>query len=294
MEFHFFEDLPLGGEWTTRRRTVTEGDLVAFSRLSGDYNPLYVDAEYAGTTYFGGTIASAAFLVATAIGLGSIDAPVPSTVALVGTTWRFLRPVRAGDTIHARWRLARKRAVQNPAWGLAVWQVSIVDQRGETAAEGELARLVARREPPPAPSSRRRRRRRSGAATAVAQEQAPLPEPAPADVPAPSRRRRGRRGGAAEGGGEPAPMPAPEAGPGSGPVVTSPPRRRRRRRSAGNGTSQGAAGGNGHQAAPDLPSGAAAPADTDPAMTNPGPVPRDGRQAGSLGRVLRRLRGARA
>ena len=53
LELVHFEDLPLGGEWSTRRRTVTEAEVSAFVGLSGDYNPLYTDVEHARAAHFG-------------------------------------------------------------------------------------------------------------------------------------------------------------------------------------------------------------------------------------------------
>jgi acyl dehydratase len=187
LQLQYFEDLPLGAEWVTRRRTIAEADLVAFSALAGDYNPLHVDAEYARTTEFGALVAPAGLVSSTAIGLGSIDVPLPATVGMVGMSWKFLRPLKIGDTIHARWRLVRKRAVENPRWGLAVWRVEVLDQRSEICADGEITRLVARAEPQKqqVASSRRRRRRRSGGTA-----DQPVPESAPADTPPPSRRAR--------------------------------------------------------------------------------------------------------
>ena len=117
LQLQYFEDLPLGGEWTTRRRTVTESDLSLFSGLVGDFSPLVVDAEHAAASHFGGRVASGPFLVATAIGLGSMDTPLPQSAGLVGMTWRFLKPARAGDTLNTVWRLARKRPVENPMKG---------------------------------------------------------------------------------------------------------------------------------------------------------------------------------
>ena len=134
LQLQFFEDLPLGGEWTTRRRTVTESDMSLFGGLVGDFSPLVVDAEHAAASHFGGRVASGPFLVATAIGLGSMDTPLPQSAGLVGMTWRFLKPARAGDTLYTVWRLARKRPVENPNWGLAVWQVTIRNQHAETLA----------------------------------------------------------------------------------------------------------------------------------------------------------------
>jgi acyl dehydratase len=164
LELVHFEELPLGTEWRTRRRTITAADLAAFVGLSGDFNPLYTDAEHARSGHFGEPVVPGALVAAVTTGLGTIDVPVPATVGLVGMTWRFLRPVRPGDTIQSRWRLNRKRPVENPRWGLAVWQVEVENQRGEVVAVADVTRLVNRREQPAEalrlgkPSRRRRRR----------------------------------------------------------------------------------------------------------------------------------------
>jgi len=221
----YFEDLPLGGAWTTRRRTIAPADLAAFAGIAGDMNPLLIDEPFARSGHFRGPVAPGTFLAAAAVGLGSIDVPMPATVGMVGMSWKFLKPVRPGDTVQTRWRLFRKRAVENPAWGLAFWHVEVLDQDGQLLAEGEVSRLVARRgqaagAQPAAPEApaRRRRRRRGGSVDRVSEvvESAPLPEPAPADAPPPSRRRR-RRGGGGNGGrnGSPRPesTPAPVAEP---------------------------------------------------------------------------------
>ena len=130
LQLLYFEDLPLGGEWTTRRRTLSEADLAAFSGVAGDFNPLHVDRAHAAGSHFGGIVAHAGLVASAAIGLGSMDAPLPATVGLLEMSWRFLQPVRAGDSIRSRWRLARKRPLEGRAWGVAVWQVEVENQIG--------------------------------------------------------------------------------------------------------------------------------------------------------------------
>jgi len=292
LELLFFEDLPLGGEWTTRRRTITEADLSAYSGLSGDFNPLHSDAEYARATHFGGVIAQGSLISAIAIGLGAMDVPVPANMGQVGMSWKYVKPVRPGDTIGTRWRLNRKRNVDADGWGLAVWQIDVLNQHGDIVASGEIARVVARRDAPKpeaeaeaaaaeaAPArSRRRRGRRSAPAGAAAAESVmvePVPEPAPADAPPPAaRRRRGRRSSAAPAPAEPAPAPAPlEGAEASTATPGAAPRRRRRRRSGGGGGNSSG----GQDAAPSEP----APAAPEPAAASGGR---------GLGGVLRRLRG---
>ena len=45
-----FDDLVVGDEWESPRRTVTETDVVLFAGLSGDFNPLHVDHSSARAT----------------------------------------------------------------------------------------------------------------------------------------------------------------------------------------------------------------------------------------------------
>ena len=81
--------------------TVTEEDIKKFGDLSGDYNPLHFNEEWAKTTMFRGRIAhgilTAAYISA-AIGM---HLPGPGTIYM-SQSMRFMGPVRIGDTITAR------------------------------------------------------------------------------------------------------------------------------------------------------------------------------------------------
>jgi 3-hydroxybutyryl-CoA dehydratase len=256
-----FEDLELGGRWATRGRTITEADLAAHAGVSGDFGFLHMDATRAAQGHFGGRVAHGPLLISIALGLGSTDVPQPNTVALVGTTWRFLKPVKPGTTVHAVWRLGRKRDVTNPRWGLAVWQVELCDQNEDRVLEGEVSVLVNRREVAVSAASRSRRRRRgkAPAAVPVLTAESNLPEPAPADTPSPASRRRrpSKPATTAEASvAAPPPAPTPEGateGAAEATAPTSSARRRRRRRGSGGGGGGGQAGGNGGGSGPTTP-----------------------------------------
>jgi len=95
-----YSDLAIG-QSAEVTHTVTEEDIKIFGDLSGDYNPLHFDEEWAKTTMFKGRIAhgllTAAF-VSSAIGM---KLPGPGTIYL-GQSMKFLGPVRIGDTITTR------------------------------------------------------------------------------------------------------------------------------------------------------------------------------------------------
>ena len=79
LDLLYFEDLPLGGEWLSRRRTLTETDLALYRGLAGDLNPLHVDHEHAAQSPIGLSLPGP-LLGAVALGLGSVDVPMPATV----------------------------------------------------------------------------------------------------------------------------------------------------------------------------------------------------------------------
>lgn len=65
----YFDDFEVGQTWVTPKRTITDGELTAFAGISGDFNPLHIDEEFAKTTQFGGRIFHGPGVFAIATGL---------------------------------------------------------------------------------------------------------------------------------------------------------------------------------------------------------------------------------
>jgi acyl dehydratase len=148
-----FDALNLGDRWQSTARTVTESDIVSFAGLTGDYNPLHVDHEFAATTPWGKPIAHGLMGLSWVAGLGS-SAPRPNTVALVAIReWEFLKPVFVGDTLHVVTEVVGKQAKGRRA-GRVTWRRSLVNQRGVVVQQGFIETLVATGHEP---SSRRKR-----------------------------------------------------------------------------------------------------------------------------------------
>lgn len=195
-----FDDLPLGGEWTTRRRTISEAEIALFAGVAGDLSPLTIEAPNGGRR-----AAPPALVVALAVGLGSVDTPVPAVAEWEWLNWRFPRAVHAGDTIYARWMVTQKRPpVGGAPSSIVVWRVDVHTADGALCAEGEIGAKVSRAVSPrpaeaaaPAPSRRRRRRSRPANATPVPEPPAvaapPAAEAKPERTTGGARRRRRRR-----------------------------------------------------------------------------------------------------
>jgi 3-hydroxybutyryl-CoA dehydratase len=88
------------GDTASFSKTITDADLVLYAGISGDTNPLHLDAEYARESRFGQRIAHGlltAGLISTVLGT---KLPGPGAI-YAGQTLRFLQPVFVGDTITA-------------------------------------------------------------------------------------------------------------------------------------------------------------------------------------------------
>ena len=142
----YFEEFTTALRVVTRGRTVGEGDITLFSGLSGDFNPLHVDAEYCATTPFQERIAHGPLTLAMAIGLMSqqnlIDA---TTMGLLDLHWSFAGPVRIGDTVHAVVTCTETRPTSKPDRGVVTLRLDVVNQRGEQVQTGHLKLLMKRR-----------------------------------------------------------------------------------------------------------------------------------------------------
>ncbi len=142
----FWDELTVGQEFWTGGRTVTEGDVLAFSGLTGDFNPLHTDEDFARTGPFGTRVPHGPLIHDMYLGLlDRLGLVAGTALAFLELHWKFLTPVLAGDTIHARVAVQAKREVKTPSRGIVSFAVTLFNQRGEPVQEGEHVLLLARR-----------------------------------------------------------------------------------------------------------------------------------------------------
>jgi len=142
----WWEDFEVGAEAITGARTLTHQDVIAFADVSGDRNPLHLDEGYAAHGPFGRTVAHGLLGLAAASGLMEQSGLTAGTlVAFLGLEWSFRRPILPGDGVRVRMRVAHKRASRDPGQGLVKLQLTLLNDREETAQEGSFTVLVRRR-----------------------------------------------------------------------------------------------------------------------------------------------------
>lgn len=93
----FFEDLSVGQE-ASLSNTVSEADIVAFADISGDRNPVHLDADYAATTMFEERIAHGMLSAAYISAVFGMELPGPGAIYM-SQTLKFKAPVKIGDTV---------------------------------------------------------------------------------------------------------------------------------------------------------------------------------------------------
>ncbi len=126
------------GDRAEFEKTVTAEDIALFAQVTGDANPLHLDAAYAAKTRFGQCIAHgmlSAGLISAA--LGTKLAP-HCCVVYLSQSLRFLRPVKVGDAIRAEIEVkgtdAQKRVL--------TVQTDCFNQNGDAVVTGEAVVLL--------------------------------------------------------------------------------------------------------------------------------------------------------
>lgn len=96
----YFEDLEIGQSHETVH-VITEEDITKFADVSGDYNPLHMDEDYASKTPFGQRIAHGALTASYISGILGNNLPGPGAI-FTGLSMRFRRPVYIGSEVTVR------------------------------------------------------------------------------------------------------------------------------------------------------------------------------------------------
>jgi acyl dehydratase len=142
----YFEDFIPGAVIPTVRRTVTEADVMAFAGVSGDFNVLHTDRVFAAETQFGEPIAHGLLGLSIVSGLMHQTGVINGTIiAFLGLTWRFIGPVKFGDTIAADMRVRTVKETSKPDRGVVTLAFTVTNQRDERVQDGEFTLMMQRR-----------------------------------------------------------------------------------------------------------------------------------------------------
>ncbi|MGB0385774.1 MAG: MaoC/PaaZ C-terminal domain-containing protein [Ardenticatenaceae bacterium] len=133
----YFEDFSEGMSFVTTGRTITETDIVNFAGISGDFNPVHMNAAYAATTPFEQRIAHGLLGLSVASGLTTgLGFMGDKVEAFMGLEWKFRAPIFIGDTIHSKLTVSKLRRMARLGGGLVNLKVEVIKQDGTTVQRG--------------------------------------------------------------------------------------------------------------------------------------------------------------
>lgn len=138
MQGLFLEELSVG-QSADLVRTVGEADIIAFAAVTGDNNPVHLDAEFAATTSFGERIAHGMLSAGYISAVIGTQLPGPGAIYL-SQSLRFKRPVKIGDEVTARATITEIDAAK-----ARVTLATVCLVNGKPVVEGEALIMVPRK-----------------------------------------------------------------------------------------------------------------------------------------------------
>lgn len=131
-----FDELNVGDQASTERNLV-EKDLILFAAVSGDLNPIHLDADYASKTPFKQRIAHGSWSASLISATLATVMPGPGTIYL-GQTLNFLRPAYLGDRLTTLVQVIAK----NEKSKQVTFACLVTNQKGKKLVEGEAQVLA--------------------------------------------------------------------------------------------------------------------------------------------------------
>jgi len=124
----YFEDYELDEAVTSKTRTITEADIVAFAGLSGDFHELHMSEEFARKGPFGKRIAHGALIFSISTGLTIQMGDHENIIAFYGVDkLRFTQPIFIGDTIHVKKKVIEAVA-RDAQRGIIAFETTVLNQ----------------------------------------------------------------------------------------------------------------------------------------------------------------------
>jgi acyl dehydratase len=140
----YFEDFTVGQRLDTQKRTVSEDDIMAFARLTGDDNRIHTDPEFSKTMPFGRQVAHGLLGLSIASGLAWQTGILDGTVLAFREVkeWKFVKPVFIGDSIYVEMQVLETKALPRIGGGAVTISLEIKNQSDEVCHRGQWTVLM--------------------------------------------------------------------------------------------------------------------------------------------------------
>jgi acyl dehydratase len=148
MQAKYLEELDPGDTFVSAARTITESDVVGFAGLSGDFNPIHIDAEFAQGTPYGQRVVYGLLGLAVLTGLLDRTGLFSGTaIAMLGIRdWQFRAPLFIGDTVRFQLTITGVRRTSRGDRGVVERYFELFNQRDEVVQQGHIDIMVKARD----------------------------------------------------------------------------------------------------------------------------------------------------
>ena len=142
----YWNDLSVGDRFKTLNRTITEPDIVNFIGVTGMVETIFTDLSFhEGHGVLKGRVAPAACTYTIIEGLLCQATMQTTGLALLEVEKKVLKPVFAGDTVHAEVEVAQIRPTSKGNRGIVTTTNIVLNQDGEMVKTYRAVRMMAGR-----------------------------------------------------------------------------------------------------------------------------------------------------
>ena len=144
---YYFQDFEVGQRFYSTGRTITENDIVSFAGLSGDYNQIHTDAQFAAGTPYGQRIAHGLLVTSVASGLIAQSGLIEGTVLAFReiNNWKFAKPTYIGDTVYVAVEVIKTKSLRRLGGGAVEIAISVMNQNDDIVMKGMWTVLIVNR-----------------------------------------------------------------------------------------------------------------------------------------------------
>ena len=140
MKIAKYEDFKVGDK-ASHTKTVTEADVARFAEISGDFNPLHMDEEFAKKSQFGKRVVHGCFSSALISAVIGMKLPGPGAL-YVSQTSNFRKPVSPGDALTATAEVLEKFTKKEGTLNFLKLSTVVTNQNGVVVTDGEALVII--------------------------------------------------------------------------------------------------------------------------------------------------------
>ena len=126
-------------------RTITDAHVLPVSGVTGDFQHLHVDEQYAARSQFGGRIAHGPLSAVTGLGLQVYTQVWRNAMAFLEERHEYLLPVHIGDTLYSAMHVLETRATKHEDRGIVFYRNDLTNQNDGLACRSHYTMMIRRR-----------------------------------------------------------------------------------------------------------------------------------------------------